>query len=134
MARHFCCGETFWIYYLVDDNSFTRDAESESVLRELIAVRQGWLDRFGLGTFLDEQDVSYAHVGDEFLVKHFAAENHTHLLPVFNAHATAGLTVTVDIPFTHATAILPSGEERSLTVKGNTIELPAAYACLVTLK
>lgn len=134
MARHFCCGETFWIYDLVDDNSFTRDGESESVLRELIAVRQGWLDRFGLGTFLDEQDVSYAHVGDEFLVKHFAAENHTHLLPVFNAHATAGLTVTVDIPFTHATAILPSGEERSLTVKGNTIELPAAYACLVVLK
>ncbi|MBO5898283.1 MAG: hypothetical protein J6R04_04650 [Clostridia bacterium] len=133
MARHFCCGETFWIYDLVDDNTFTRDSESESILRELIAVRKTWLDRFGNGIFLDEQDITYAHCGDEFLVKHFVADDRTHLLPVFNAHAADGLTVTVDIPFTRATVLLPSGEERAPTVEGNTLTLPPVHACLVIL-
>ncbi len=133
MARHFCCGETFWIYDLVDDNTFTRDGASEAMLRELIAVRSIWLDRFGRGTFLDEQDISYAHRGDEFLVKHFEAEPHTHLLPVFNADAAEGKAVTVDIPFTRATAILPSGEETTLAVQGRTLALPTAHACLVVL-
>jgi hypothetical protein len=133
MARHFTCGCALWIYDLVDDNSFTRDKRSETLLREVIALRQIWLDRFGLGTFLDEQDISYAREED-VLIKHFVTEDGTHILPCFDGQAGQDRAVRVDIPFACATAILPSGEEISLNASESNLMLPAAHASLIVLK
>ncbi len=133
MARHFTCGCTLWIYDLVDDNSFTRDPVSGALLRKVIALRQVWLDRFGLGHFLDEQDVSYTREED-FLVKHFVTEDGAHILPCFDGLAKEGRAVHIDIPFAHATAILPSGEEIALSASGNCVTLPTSHACLIVLK
>ncbi|MBQ2707934.1 MAG: hypothetical protein IJF67_06680 [Clostridia bacterium] len=134
MARLFTFGSRFWVYDLVEDNTFTRDPESLAVLKELVAVKQQWLNRFGSGRFLDEIGLTYAHDGDEFLVRRFEADDGRAFLAAFSADASAGRTVTADIPFTTAMAILADGSEIALHTDGTTIALPAVHACVVLLR
>lgn len=54
MDRAFRTGMYYWVYDLVDDNSFTRDPKSLAYLKKMTALRKFWLDTFGLGTFRDE--------------------------------------------------------------------------------
>ena len=53
--RAFRTGMYYWVYDLVDDNSFTRDPESFEYLRNMTSLRKFWLDTFGLGVFRDQE-------------------------------------------------------------------------------
>ena len=69
MARLFTNGSRFWVYDLVDDNTF------------------------GDGRFMDEDGLQYAHKGDTFLVKRFEAEDGQNFLAVFSEHPAGNRTV-----------------------------------------
>lgn len=51
--RAFLVGSYFWIYDLEEDNTFARDPENREYLRQVIALRKFWLERWGHGTFRD---------------------------------------------------------------------------------
>lgn len=53
MDRAFCLGMYYWIYDLVDDNTFTRDPEGYAYLQRMIALRRFWLETFGQGEYQD---------------------------------------------------------------------------------
>lgn len=55
MDRAFRTGMYYWIYDLVDDNSFTRDPKQYAYLKEMIRLRKFWLERFGQGSFCDTE-------------------------------------------------------------------------------
>ncbi len=53
MHNHFVNGIYYWIYDLVDDNTFTRDPRGMEKLKGMIALRKRWLEKFGMGVFRD---------------------------------------------------------------------------------
>ncbi len=53
MHNHFVNGIYYWIYDLVDDNTFTRDPAGMEKLKGMIRLRKRWLEKFGRGIFLD---------------------------------------------------------------------------------
>ncbi len=55
MHNHFVNGIYYWIYDLVDDNTFTRDPDGMAKLKGMIGLRKLWLDQFGFGTFRDTE-------------------------------------------------------------------------------
>ena len=56
--KAFVTGAYFWIYDLVDDNSFHRDPKQLRYLKDVIALRSYWLKTFGHGIFRDTDGVS----------------------------------------------------------------------------
>lgn len=55
--KAFVTGSYFWIYDLIDDNTFTRDPEQYRYLQNVIALRKYWLNKFGHGVFRDTEGV-----------------------------------------------------------------------------
>ena len=134
MARLFTNGSSFWIYDLVDDNTFTRDPENLTLLKELIAMKRIWLDNFGHGRFMDEVGLRYEHEGDEFLVKRFITDDGRNFLTVFADKPAKNRTVEVDVPFESAAALLPDNSRLLLDSQGGIIALPDVNVCLVVLE
>ena len=56
--KAFVTGAYFWIYDLVDDNTFHRDPKQLRYLKDVIALRSYWLKTFGHGTFRDTDGIS----------------------------------------------------------------------------
>lgn len=54
MAEHFTTGCYFWVYDLVDVNTFTKDPDGYKTLQKLIALRNEWLKRFPDSIFVDD--------------------------------------------------------------------------------
>ncbi len=54
MDRAFTTGFYYWIYDLVDDNTFTRDPAQYASLKKMVALRKFWLETFGRGLFRDQ--------------------------------------------------------------------------------
>ena len=57
LNRAFTAGFYYWIYDLVDDNTFTRDPEQYAYLKDMITLRSFWLSAFGRGRFRDSDGV-----------------------------------------------------------------------------
>lgn len=57
LHRAFCVGSYLWIYDLEEDNTFRWDAAAYQHLKQVIALRQSWLTRYGHGTFTDDCDL-----------------------------------------------------------------------------
>ena len=57
IQKAFVLGSYYWIYDLVDDNTFTRDPKQYAFLKQVIALRKFWLERWGMGTFLDTDHI-----------------------------------------------------------------------------
>lgn len=51
--KAFVTGSYFWIYDLVDDNTFHRDPKQLRYLKDVITLRTYWLQTFGHGIFRD---------------------------------------------------------------------------------
>ncbi len=58
MHNLFVNGIYYWIYDLVDDNTFSRDPEGAEKLKAMIRLRTFWLQRFGQGRFLDDKPLT----------------------------------------------------------------------------
>ncbi len=58
MDRAFLTGLYFWIYDLVEDNSFDNDPASREYLKGILALRAFWLKRFGPGVYADQDGVA----------------------------------------------------------------------------
>ncbi len=57
LHRAFCVGSYLWVYDLEEDNTFRWDEGAYRHLKQVIALRQSWLNRYGHGTFTDDCDV-----------------------------------------------------------------------------
>lgn len=57
LNRAFTAGFYYWIYDLVDDNTFIRDPGQYAYLKNMIALRSFWLSEFGRGLFRDSDGV-----------------------------------------------------------------------------
>lgn len=53
LCKAFVCGMYFWCYDLEWDNTWRRDPEQLSRLKQLVALRVQWLRRYGMGRFRD---------------------------------------------------------------------------------
>lgn len=73
MHNHFVNGIYYWIYDLVDDNTFMRDPKGLKKLRSMIELRRFWLDKFGHGTFRDTKQL--AEIPDNCMVRSFKLED-----------------------------------------------------------
>lgn len=51
--KAFVTGSYFWVYDLVDDNTFHRDPKQLRYLKDIITLRTYWLETFGHGIFRD---------------------------------------------------------------------------------
>lgn len=134
MARLFTYGSRFWIYDMVDDNTFTRDPENLALLKDLIAMKRIWLDRFGSGRFVDDTELFFEHDNDEFLVKRFETNDGQCFLACFAAKIEENRTVTLNIPFKEANVLLPDKSEMPLRSEGGRLTLPAVNICLITIE
>ena len=134
MARLFTYGSRFWIYDMVDDNTFTRDPENLALLKDLIAMKRIWLDRFGSGRFVDDTELSFEHDNDEFLVKRFETNDGQCFLACFAAKIEENRTVTLNIPFKKANVLLSDKSEMPLRSEGGRLTLPAVNICLITIE
>lgn len=53
----FLTGCYYWIYDLVDDNTFTRDPKQYEYLKNAVTLRNFWLSHFGQGLFRDTDSI-----------------------------------------------------------------------------
>ena len=83
--KAFVTGAYFWIYDLVDDNSFHRDPKQLHYLKDVIALRNYWLQHFGHGVFRDTDGILEI---PETLVKRFDVP-HGVLLAVARAECSS---------------------------------------------
>ncbi len=60
LYRAFVLGCYFWCYDLEEDNTFERDPEQKARLMRTVALRQQWLQRYGQGTFRDQEGIQNA--------------------------------------------------------------------------
>lgn len=55
MDRAFRLGMYYWVYDLVDDNTFTRDPETMAYLKSMTKLRSFWTETFGQGVYCDDR-------------------------------------------------------------------------------
>ena len=75
LHRAFCVGSYLWIYDLEEDNTFRWDAAAYQHLKQVIALRQSWLTRYGHGTFTDDCDLLQKPDQQNVILKTFRLKN-----------------------------------------------------------
>ena len=75
LHRAFCVGSYLWIYDLEEDNTFRWDAAAYQHLKQVIALRQSWLTRYGHGIFTDDCDLLQKPDRQNVILKTFRLKN-----------------------------------------------------------
>lgn len=137
MDRAFCLGMYYWIYDLVDDNTFTRDPEGYAYLKRMIALRKFWLETFGQGEY---QDTKGLHVDVEG-VKAYRYQTEAGVLIACANTTGKPAAVCVDADsiasaVCYTTDTLPEGIPAAVerTAQGVYIPVPDAPLSLIFLK
>ena len=137
MDRAFCLGMYYWIYDLVDDNTFTRDPEGYEYLRRMVALRRFWLETFGQGEYQDAKGLAVE--GRDVRVCRYQVEGGVLLAcanasgeparaVLIGAEASGGVCYTADT--------LPKGAPAAVerTGDGISLALPEAPLSLIFLR
>lgn len=126
MRTAFVDGMYFWIYDLVDDNTFTRDPEQLEKLKGVIRLRTLWLETFGAGLFRDTVGIAVIPEDGRCMVRRYQLPGRNDiLLACANGSGTAA-SVTVCGSFRGAIAYTdahPEGEDIAVCTDGDTTEL-----------
>lgn len=75
LHRAFTMGAYFWCYDLEWDNNWRGDPEQYERLKQLVALRRAWLERYGYGRFTDT--VGLAQIPPEHLLKRYTIDGGT---------------------------------------------------------
>ncbi len=126
MQTAFADGMYFWIYDLVDDNTFERDPEQRDKLISMIRLRRFWLDNFGRGRFLDT--VGLGDIPDGFILRRYETDK-GQLIASVNKNGADGSVILLDSDADRAVAYTsdsPDGFELKTekTDSGLKIDIP----------
>lgn len=135
MDRAFRLGMYYWIYDLVDDNTFTRDPEGYRYLQKMIALRKFWLETYGQGEYRDVEGLglpegiqaSRYQMKDGILIACANSTGKPATLGLAGQNAQTAVCHTVD-----ALEGAPAGI--SQTAEGIAIQVPEAPLSLIYLK
>lgn len=133
LDRAFRTGMYYWIYDLVDDNTFTRDPEQHAYLKEMIRLRKFWLESFGQGVFCDEEYV--AEMPDGVEVACYEMDNGLLLACSNTSGVEQPLTVRNTAPGSavwYTAESLPGG--KAVAESGKTFTMPAAPLSLLRIE
>ncbi|MBQ8642549.1 MAG: hypothetical protein IJ480_10065 [Clostridia bacterium] len=141
MASAFTNGSYFWVYDLVDDNTFTRDPENFALLKDLIRLRKIQLREWGDCLFCDTDGITVPPVTLDrtltgcgsagVMVRRFTGTEGS-LLTCFR-FTEEDAWVTFTEPIREALLILPDGSRTVLPVAENRILLPGDKAFLIAV-
>ncbi len=130
MARLYGNGSYFWVYDLVDDNTFTRDPEGMQRLDEVIALAKLRHRLLPDGVFCDDDGLS--GISDRLPVKRFwSSPFEKELLCTYALPGAAETTITVDRPVAKATMYTADGSACPLACEGNRVTLLPRTAVIV---
>lgn len=132
MDRAFRTGMYYWIYDLVDDNSFTKDPKQYAYLKDMIRLRKFWLERFGQGRFCDREHITAVSQG----VDTACYELDGALLLVCSN--SSGETGTLSMKHTASgTATVFTADDlagKDLSIQNESLDIPAAPLSLLYIK
>jgi len=95
LNRAFLTGCYFWIYDLEEENTFKYDSEMKEYLKNVIKLRELWLEKFGKGVFRDDRGVIYAE--DSITVKIYLLDNNDILLALHNNNIQQEFKLVIDV-------------------------------------
>ena len=141
LDRAFCVGSYLWVYDLEEDNTFRRDPAAYQHLRQVIALRQSWLSRYGHGVLTDDRDLLEQPGAPGLILKTFRLERGL-LLACANPGSQAveaalrwnrpeaprARLYTLDAPES------PEEAELRPAAGGYRVSLPGAALCYLTLE
>ena len=132
MAMLFTNGSYFWIYDLVEDNSFTRDEEGMALLKKLISLRTIMLRRGKGYLFCDDDGIVCDN--PSVTVKRFIdqADENRSFLAVFRLEETEA-RVRFAFPVTSAVAVYYDGSTEAVPISNGELTVPKNKACLIFL-
>lgn len=132
MATVFTNGSFFWVYDLVNDNSFNGDAEGMELLKKLIKLKKIMLKKAGDYLFCDEDGIKCDN--EKVFAKIFvsSANQAKKMLAAFRLTEEKAC-VECNFNVKTATAVYFNGEEEILNVTNGKFSIPQAKACLIFL-
>ena len=121
----------FWIYDLVDDNTFTRDPDGFALLRSLISF-QKQLHEEGNFTFVDTIGFTCSNENSVMVSRFVSNENNNvSMLRIFRLNE-AEAEITFLFPVKRAELLLPN-TRKPVIVKTNRITVPPEKFCAILL-
>ena len=130
MARLYENGSYFWVYDLVDDNTFTRDPEGMKRLDEVIALAKLRRRLLPDARFCDDDGLS--GMTEKLPVKRFRASgSERELLCAYALPGAEETVITVDRPVKKATMYTADGASCQLVCEGNRVALLPRTAVIV---